>query len=291
MLHRIRRHFSVEVYNATRPGRLKAKELTARRDRVSDREREMRLPNTARGVDHNKTLLGQPRRQNQLARRDIEFKELRDRKRPQPRLYFRARLGSAICPCCAEPNRRLDNLFDCRGTRKLRHVVKVLEIIRAVWTELGNRDYTANCSSRFLRLRYAGVTDGAIIVVGEHDDPGFRKLGPERFGNGAEVAAIERDRHRVAGGFVRAGTCRVTLADQDHVGRSADGEVATPDATAKEELLAAVFSDELQAVQQPFGIPNRHHDVAARNADAMRPDPLAVEIRVLGAGRDIAPDS
>ena len=185
--------------------------------------------------------------------------------------------------------RGLDYFLDCRGPRKLLHIVKILEIIRAVWTELGNRDYTANCSSRFLRLRYAGVADGAVIVVGEHDDPGFRKLGPERFGNGAEVAAVERDRHRVAGGFVRAGTGRVTLADQDHVGRSADGEVATPDATAKEELLAAVFSDELQALQQPFGIPNRHHDVAARNADAMRQNPLAVDIRVLGAGWDVAP--
>src|SRR5205085_9058298 len=107
--------------------------------------------------------------------------------------------------------------------------------------------------------------------------------------NGAEVAAVERDRDRVAGGFVRAGAGRVTLADQDHVGRSADGEIATPDAAAKEELLAAVFSDELQAVQQPLGIPNRHHDVAARHPDAMRPNPLAVEIPVLRTGWDVAP--
>ena len=83
---------------------------------------------------------------------------------------------------------------------------------------------------------------------------------------------------------MRAGAGRVTLADQDHVGGSADGEVASPNTAAKEELLAAVFSDELQTVQQPFGIPNRHHDVAARNADAMCPDRLAGEIRVLGAG-------
>src|SRR5438477_5737752 len=248
MLHRIRRHFSVEVHNATRPGRLKAKELTARRDRVSDREREMRLPNTARGVDHNKTLLGQPRRQNQFARRDIEFKELRDRERPQPRLYFRARLGSAICPCCAEPNRRLDNLFDCRGTRKLRHVVKVLEIIRAVWTELGNRDYTANCSSRFLRLRYAGVADGAVIVVGEHDDPGFRVFRPERFSDGRQVAAVKRDGHGVTRCLMRASTGRVTFTDQDCAVRPSYSEVTALDAPTRKEPLAAVLTNELQAV-------------------------------------------
>src|SRR5207237_10088748 len=130
----------------------------------------------------------------------------------------------------------LDYLFNRSGTRKLHHVVKILEAIRASRAELGNGNDTANCSSRFLRLRYAGVADGAVIVIGEHDDPGLRKLGPERFGNGAQVAAVERDRDRIAGGFVRAGTGRVTLADQDYISGSADGEVAAPNTAAKEEL-------------------------------------------------------
>src|SRR5204863_3508435 len=37
----------------------------------------------------------------------------------------------------------LNYFLDRRGAGEARHVVKVLEIIRAVWTELGNRDCTA----------------------------------------------------------------------------------------------------------------------------------------------------
>src|SRR5436190_11555806 len=74
--------------------------------------------------------------------------------------------------------RGLDYFLDCRGPRKLLHIVKILEIIRAVWTELGNRDYTANCGRRFRRLRCTGVADGAVIVIGQQHDAVARKLRP-----------------------------------------------------------------------------------------------------------------
>jgi hypothetical protein len=100
-----------------------------------------------------------------------------------PNVRFRP---SALLICASSVNsadrrsreRGLDYLFDCRGARKLHHVIKILE---AIWTsraELGNGDCAANCGRRFSRLRDAGVSDGAVIVISQQHDAGALEFRP-----------------------------------------------------------------------------------------------------------------
>ena len=136
----------------------------------------MRLAHPAPGVKHQQSLSRQDGRQQHFARLDLPAQEFDDIERQQ--LAARRRL------IVAGRERAIDKYLDRSGAREVRHIVKVLEIIRSVWAEVGSCDYTGNRSSRFSCLRDAGVSDGAVIVIGQQDELGVRVFRPERFGNG-----------------------------------------------------------------------------------------------------------
>lgn len=81
------------------------------------------------------------------------------------------------------------------------------------------------------RARWAiGLLDGRLalaalaecVVIGTDEDLRFRVALVQGLGNGLQVAGVERDRHRVAGGLVQAGASGVALCDEDDPRRCAD---------------------------------------------------------------------